>query len=138
MKLLEIVCNWRYSPIIFSKSFPIVLRRTMGQYDLEESNIALLDLGITTVVEVLKWDSQFIQALAISMNLQMQSSLLIIDFKWLQVNFSRPGADKLLYFSIMSISSFLENRFHIVMVLSGISSRKQMSTSLAWVELNEL
>jgi len=103
----------------------------MGQYNLGESNMALLGLGITTVVEVLKQDSQFIQALAILMNLQMQSSLLIIDFKWLQINFSGPEADKLLHFSIMSISSFLENEFHIVMVLSGISSRKQMSTSLA-------
>ena len=36
------------------------------------------------------------------------------------------------------MSSFLENGFHTVVVLSGILSRKQRSTSLAWVELNEL
>ena len=141
MKLLEIVWSWRHSPIIFSKSFSIILRRTMGQYNLEESNMVLLGLGITTVVEVLKWDSQcpkFMQALAISMNLQMQSSLLIIDFKWFQINLSKPGADELLYFSIMSMSFFLENRFHTVVVLSGISSRKQRSTSLTWVKLNKL
>jgi len=51
---LEIVWNWRYSPTIFSKSFPIVLRRMIGRYDLGELNVVLLDLGITTVVEVLK------------------------------------------------------------------------------------
>ena len=38
----------------------------------------------------------------------------------------------------MSISSFLENGFHSVVVLSGISSRKWISTSHAWVELKEL
>ena len=68
----------------------------------------------------------------------MQSSLLIIDFKWLQVNLSRPRADKLLHFLIMSMSSFLKNRFHTIVVLSGISSRKQRLTSFTWVELNEL
>jgi len=44
----------------------------MGQYDLGELKVALLGLGITTVVKVLKLDSQHpksIQALAISMNL---------------------------------------------------------------------
>ena len=141
MKLLEIVWNWRCSPVIFLKSFPIILRRTIGQYNLGESNMALLGLGIIIMAEVLKWDSQcpkFMQALAISMNLQMQSSLLIIDFKWLQVNLSGPRADKLLYFSIMSMSFFLENGFYTVVVLSEISSRKQISTSLAWAKLNEL
>ena len=82
IKLLEIIWNWRHSPIIFSKSFPIVLRRTIWQYDLGESKVALLGLWITTIVEVLKWDSQCpksIQALAISMNLQIQSLFLMID-----------------------------------------------------------
>jgi len=48
------VWNWKHLPIIFLTSFPIVLRRTIGQYDLGESNVALLGLGMTTAVEVLK------------------------------------------------------------------------------------
>ena len=134
IKLLEIVWNWRYSPIIFSKSFPIVLRRMIGQYDLEKLNIVLLGLGITTVVEVLKWDSQYpnsIQALAISMNLQMQSSFLIMDLIWIHVNLSGPGADKLLHFLITLISLFFESTFHSAVGLSGILSRKWISTSLS-------
>ena len=43
-----------------------------------------------------------------------------------------------MHFSIASISSFLENRFHSVIVLSGILSRKWISTSHAWAELKEL
>jgi len=54
MKLLEIVWNWSHSPIIFSNSFPIVLRRTIGQYDLGELYADLLGLGIMTVVDILK------------------------------------------------------------------------------------
>ena len=82
IKQLEIIWNWKCSPIIFLKNFPIVLRRTIGWYDLGKSNMALLGLGITTIVEILKWDGQWpssIQALVMSMNLQMQLSFLIID-----------------------------------------------------------
>ena len=68
----------------------------------------------------------------------MQSLFLMIKLIWLHINLSGPGADELLYFSITSISSFLENRFHSAVVLSGILSRKWMSTSRAWVELKEL
>ena len=74
IKQLEIIWNWRHSPIIFLKSFPIVLRRTIGWYDLRESNMTLLGLGIMTIVDILKWDGQwpsFIQVLAMLMNLQM-------------------------------------------------------------------
>ena len=141
IKLLEIIWNWRHSPIIFSKSFPIVLRRMMGWYNLGELKDALLGLGMITIVEVLKWDGQCpksTQVLAISMNLQMQSSFLIIDLTWLHVNLSRPRADKLLYFLIVLISSCLENRFHSVGVLPKILSRKWMLTSLAWAELKKL
>ena len=56
MKLLEIVRNWRHSPIIFSKSFPVVFKRTIGQKDFGESYTVLLGLGMTIVVDVLKWD----------------------------------------------------------------------------------
>jgi len=101
----------------------------------------LLDLGITTVIDVLKWDGQCpksIQVLAISMNLLMQSLFLMIDLIWLHVNLSGPGADKLLHFSITSISSSLENSVHLVVALSKISSKKWMSTSQDWAELKEL
>ena len=45
IKLLEIIWNWRHSPIIFSKRFPIVLRRIIGWYDLGELNIANIILS---------------------------------------------------------------------------------------------
>ena len=141
IKLLEIVWNWRHSPIIFLKSFPIVLRKTIGWYNLGELKDVLLGLGITTIIEDLKWDGQCpksIQTLAISMNLLMQSLFLMIDLIWLYINLSGPGADKLLHFLITSISSFLENGIHSVVVLSEILSGKWMSTSHAWVELKEL
>ena len=127
IKLLDIMWNWRYLPIIFSTSFPIVLRRIIGWYDLEELNIALLGLGMTTVVEVLKWVGQCsssMQVLVMSMNLPIQSSSLIIDLIWLHVSLFRPSADELLHFLIALIILFLENDFHLIAGLSGISSRK--------------
>ena len=63
------------------------------------------------------------------MNLLMHSSLLMIVLIWLHVNLLEPGADKLLYFSIALISSFLENKAHSMMVLSEISFKKWMLTS---------
>ena len=127
IKLLEIIYNWRHSPIIFSKSFLIVLRRMMGWYDLGELKDVLLGLEITTIFEVLKWDGQCpksIQALVMSMNLLMHSLFLMIDLIWIHINLSGLGVDELLHFSITSMSSFLENRIHSVVVLLGISSRK--------------
>ena len=138
---MEIIWNWRHSPIIFLKSFPIVLRRIIDQYDLRESNVILLGLGIITIVKVLKWDGQCpssMQVLVMSMNLQMQSSFLIIDLIWLHINLSGPGTDELLYFLITSISLFLENKFYSIVNLSRISSRKWVSTSLSWAELKDL
>ena len=133
--------NWKRLLIIFSTSFPIVLRRTIDQYDLGESNVALLGLGMTTVVEVLKWVSQYpssMQTLAMSMNLPIQSSSLIIDLIWLHISLFGPGADELLHFLIVSIILFLENNFHWIVGLSGILSRKWVLTSLSWAELKDL
>ena len=141
IKLLDIVWNWRYLPIIFSTSFPIVLRRIIGWYDLEELNIVLLSLGMTTVVEVLKWVGQCsssMQVLAMLINLPIQSSSLIIDLIWLHVSLFRPSADELLYFLIALIILFLENDFHLIAGLSGISFRKWVLTSLSWIELKDL
>jgi len=41
-------------PNHFLKSFLIVFKRTIGQYDLGKSYIDLLDLGIMTIVDDLK------------------------------------------------------------------------------------
>ena len=141
IKLLDIVWNWRHLLIIFLTSFPIVLRRTIDQYDLGELDVALLGLEMTTVVEVLKWVSQCsssMQALAMLMNLPIQSLSLIIDLIWLHISLSGPGADELLHFLIALIILFLENDFYLIVGLSGISSRKWVSTSLSWAELKDL
>ena len=141
MKLLEIVRNCSCSPIIFLKSFPIVFKRTIGWKDLGKSYTALLGLGMTTVIDILKWDGQWpksIQVLAISMNLVMYSLLLMILLIWLQVSLSRPGADELLHLSIALISSSLENGVHTLATLLGISSKSWRSTSWDWVKLKEL
>ena len=73
-----------------------------------------------------------------SMNLQIQSLFLIMDLISLYINLSGPGTDELLHFLIASISLFLENKFHSVVGLSGILSRKWLSTSLSWAELKDL
>ena len=117
----------------FSKRFPIVLRRTIGQYDLGELNMDLLGLRIITVVEILKWDSQYpksIQVLVIFKNLKIHSLFLMIDLMWLQINLLRPGADKLLHFSIALISSCLENKSQLFIDLLELLSRTWRSTSL--------
>ena len=104
-------------------------------------NIALLGLGMTTVVEVLKWVGQCpssMQALAMLMNLPIQSLSLIIDLIWLYISLSGPGTNELLHFLIASIILFLENDFHSIVGLSGISSRKWVLTSLSWAELKDL
>ena len=73
-----------------------------------------------------------------SMNLSIQSLSLIIDLIWLYVSLSGPSANELSYFSIVSIISFLENDFHSIVDLSGISFRKWVLTSLSWAELKDL
>ena len=141
MKLLEIVWNWRRSPIIFSKSFPIMFKKTISQYNLGKSYTVLLSLGIMIIVDDLKWDGQYsksIQVLAMSISLDKQSSSLMMILIWLQVSLSGPRADKLLHFSIALINSYLENEFHSFVDLLGISSRTWISISCIWAELKEL
>jgi len=73
----------------------------IGWKDLGESYNALLGLGMTMVVDVLKWDGQCprsIQVLAISIDLIIYLSFLMIFLMWLQDNLSGPGADELLHF----------------------------------------
>ena len=132
MKLFEIMRNCNHSPIIFSKSFPIVFKRIIGWKNLGESYITLLGLEMTTVIDILKWNSQcpkLMQVLAISMNLEIHSSLLTILLIWLQDNLSGPEADELLYFSIALISSSLKNRAHTLASLLWNLSRSWKLTS---------
>ena len=93
------------------------------------------------VIDVLKWDGQCprsIQVLAISIDLIIHLSFLMIFLMWLQDNLSGPGADELLYFSMASISSFLENSNHVLMFLLGILFNSWISISWDYVELKEL
>ena len=135
------VWNWRCSPIIFSKSFPIVFKRTIGQYNLGESYVNLLGLGIMTIVDDLKWDGHYpnsVQALAMSISLAIQSSSLMMNLIWLYINLSGPGADKLLHFLITLLNSFLAKEFHSSIGLLGILSKTWISISLVWAELKKL
>ena len=135
------VWNWRYSPIIFLKSFPIVFKRTIGQYNLGKLYVDLLGLGIMTVIDNLKWDGQYsnsIQALAMSISLAILFSSLMMSLIWLHVNLSGPGADKLLYFSIALINSCLAKEFYSSIGLLRMSSKMWISISLVRAELKEL
>ena len=140
-KLLAIVWNWRRSLIIFSNNFPIMLRRTIGRYTFGELYADLLGLGIMTIVDILKWNSQCpksMHALAISKSLKMHSLFFMMDLIWLQVNLSGFRADKLLHFSIALMSSCLENKFQSFIGLLRILSSARISTFLNWAELKEL
>jgi len=56
MKLLEITWNWSLLPMTFLINLPKVLSNMIGWNDLGVLYEALLGLGITMVVEILKWD----------------------------------------------------------------------------------
>ena len=56
MNLFEIIRNYSLSLIIFSNSFSIVFSRIIEWKDLENLYDALLGLGMTMVMDVLKWD----------------------------------------------------------------------------------
>ena len=120
IKLLEINKNCNCSPIIFSKSFPVVLSRTIRQNDLVESYKALFGLRIITVVKVLKWDGQWfrsIHMLAMSISLSMYSSFLTIFLRYLQDNLSGPKVEELLHLLMALISSAFEKGTQLVTFL---------------------
>jgi len=54
MKLLDIDRNCNLSPIIFSKSLPVMLSNMIGWNNLGKPYKALLGLGIMTMVDILK------------------------------------------------------------------------------------
>ena len=136
MKLLEINMNCS-----LSKSLPIVLSNTIGQNDLGKLYESLLGLEIITVVDILKWDSQWhklIHTLAISMSLTMHSLFLTILLMCLHDSLSGPRVEELLYLLMVLMSSSLEKRAHIVTSLPGISSNRSRSTCWFCVELKDL
>ena len=141
IKLLEINKNCNYSPIIFSKSFPVVLSRTIGWNNTAELYKVLFGLRIIIVVEVLKWDGQWsrsIHVLAILISLLMYSLFLIIFLRYLHVNLSGPGVEKLLYLLMALISFAFEKEAQLITSLSGISFKKWVSIWQFWAELKEL
>ena len=63
-----------------------MFKRTIGQYNLGKLYTVMLGLGIMTIVDDLKSDGQYpksIQALAMSISLDKQSSSLIMILIWL-------------------------------------------------------
>ena len=111
MKSFAAILNWSLSPITFSMSLPIVLRRTIGLNDLGESYDFLLDLGMTIMVDFLKCKGQYpslIQALAILIMTLRHSSSLRITLRWLHDSLSGLGADKLLQLDMANLNSSLE------------------------------
>jgi len=141
IKLLDIEENCILSPIIFSKSLPVMLSNTMGQNNLGELYEVLLGLEMMTVDNILKCDGQWpksIHTLAISISLLVHSSSLMIFLRCLQDSLSDPGADKLLQLLIVLKSSFFEKGAYVIVSLLKISSNRQILTWQSWAELNDL
>ena len=89
--------NWSLSAITFSTSLPRVFRRTIGQNAFRLPYDVLFGLGMTTVVEILKYLGQWprlMQALAMLMILERQSSFLMISFQCCHDILSGPGAEE--------------------------------------------
>ena len=140
MKLLEIEWNWRCSPITFSISFPMILSRTIGLKDLEESYNFLLGLEMTMNVDVLKWEGQWSSSKHASVMLMIllrHTLSWMILLRCLHDSLSRPGVNELLYLAIELVNSFSEKGTHIIGHLFGISSRVQMSICWSWAVLND-
>ena len=99
MKLFDAILNWSLSLITFSMSLPTVLRRTIGLNNLEELYNFLFGLEMMTIVDFLKCEGQYpnsIHTLAMWMIILRHSSSLRILLRWLHINLSGPGVEKLL------------------------------------------
>ena len=130
-KLFEAMINWSLSLMTFLISFSRVLSKTISLNNLGKSYDALLDLGMTTVVDFLKWESQntwSIHMLAMLMMVLKQSASLTIALRWLHNNLSGPSVEELLHLAIAFLNSFLENGVYVERGLSVISWRTFMST----------
>jgi len=83
MKLLDATVNWILSAVTFSISLPRVFRRMMGRKAFRLLYDVLFGLGMTTVVEILKYLGQcpkLIQASAMLMIFDRHSSFLVMNF----------------------------------------------------------
>jgi len=75
----------------------------------------LFGLGITTILDDLKWDSQnskSIHALVICIILSRHLSFVIIDLRCLQEMWSGPGVDEDEHLAIVSLNSCFEKGGH--------------------------
>ena len=133
MKSFAAMENWSLSPITFLISLPTVLSRTIGLKDFGESQDFLFSLGMTTVVDLLKYDGQYpssIQVLVMWIMISRHSLSLRMILRWLHDNLSGLGAEALLQLAIAILNSSLENKGQEEVGLSMISSR--ISTSTWW------
>ena len=115
----------------FSISLPAVLRKVIGLKALGESYDFLLSLGITTIVDLLKCESQYptsIQALMMLIITLRQSLSLKIVFKWLHNNLLGPGANESLQLTSASLSSSFKKVGQDKMGLSVISLKISILT----------
>ena len=123
----------------FSINLSNILSRTISLNNLEELYDCLLGLGMTTIVDLLKWDSQnlrSIQVLVMLIILLKQSSSLRMVLRWPYDNLSGPSVEELLQLAMALLNSSLENRVHEEGNLSVTSSRMLMSTWQWRVVLN--
>jgi len=84
MKLLDVTMNWSLSAITFLTSLPRVFRRTIGRNAFGLLYDVLFGLGMTTVVEILKYLGQWpklMQVSAMLMILERQLLFLMISFQ---------------------------------------------------------
>ena len=125
------MANWSLSPITFLISLPTVLSRTIGLKNFGKSYDFLFGLEMTTVVDLLKCDSQYsssIQALVMQLIILRHSLSLRIILRWLYDNLSGPGVEVLLQLAIAILNSFFENKGQREVSFSGISSKISTST----------
>ena len=131
MKLLDVTINWSLSAITFSMSLPRVLRSTIGWKAFGLSYDDLFGLGMTTVVDTLKYLGQWprsIHASAMLMILERQSSFLKMSFQWRHVSLSGPGVDVSIHLLIADLNSYLEKEFQLWRGLYATSLRMLGST----------
>ena len=76
-------------------------------------------------------------ALVISMNFLRHIVSLTHLLRCFHDNLSRPGVNKLLYFTIALVNSSFEKGFHFIVGLLVISLSKSKSTLWLWAELKE-
>jgi len=139
IKLFDAVRNWSLLPMTFLIDLPNVLSRTIGLNDLGKLYDSLLGLGMTTIIDLLKWDGQnprSIQALAILIILLKQLSSLRMVLRWLHNSLSSPSVEELLQLVMALLNSSLENGVHKEGDLSAISLRMLMLTWQWRVVLN--